>query len=277
MLSKIVVITGGSSGIGKQLAADLLRRGDVVGILSHDRNRLLAAEEELRSISKNIVAVVCDVTKQEEIDAAFNHFFNRFGRIDVLVNNAGWATYRTFEESSLEELLAIVDANFLGVVRASKAVLPRMIARRAGHIVNVSSIAGRLLITPNSAYTSSKHAVVALSEAMRHELHRFNIHISVVCPGRVETPFFDHETFRLRAPRRETSITVSLEEVSAAIIRSIDRKSLMTFVPKYWAIVCWFLESFPWILRPIYSKLLLNRIESIYSGKQTDREQTDKR
>jgi short-subunit dehydrogenase len=265
---RVVVITGGSSGIGKQLAADLLRRGDVVGILAHDPVVLFAAEKELSAISPDILALLCDVTEEDDVVSAFQQFLERFGHIDVLVNNAGWATYRTFEETSLDELLKIVDINFTGVVRTLKAVLPSMIARRSGHIVNIASLAGTMLITPNGVYGAAKHAVMGLSEALRYELARFHIAVTVICPGRVETPFFDHETFQQRAPRKETSLTVSLEEASAAIVRAIDEQPALVFVPKYWRYIAWLYHAFPWIVKPFYSRLMLGRVESIY-GKTT--------
>ena len=96
-----------------------------------------------------------------------------------------------------------------------------MIAKSSGQIVNVASIAGRLVITPNCTYTAAKHGLVALSEALRYELGYFGIKVNVVCPGRIETPFFDHETFQQREKRPETKYTVPIEKVSRGIIRAI--------------------------------------------------------
>src|SRR5215217_9551672 len=101
----VVLVTGGSSGIGKRLARDLLIRGDTVVIVSHDESRLYEAEQDLRAISSRVRAIRCDVRDAEDVQQAVHQTLAEFGRIDVLVNNAGYAVYRTFEESSTEEVL----------------------------------------------------------------------------------------------------------------------------------------------------------------------------
>ena len=168
--TKIILITGGSSGIGKKLAHDLLRRGETVVIISHDQSRLATAERELRAVSPRVRAIPCDIRNTEDVQRAVAQILEEFGRLDVLVNNAGYAVYRAFEESSIDEVLDIVDVNLLGVIRCTKAVIPSMKARGIGQIVNISSIGGTMIITPNSSYCASKHGVVALSEALRYEL-----------------------------------------------------------------------------------------------------------
>jgi len=98
--TKIILITGGSSGIGKKLAHDLLRRGETVVIISHDQSRLATAEQELRAVSPRVRAILCDIRNTEDVQRAVAQILEEFGRIDVLVNNAGYAVYRSFEESS---------------------------------------------------------------------------------------------------------------------------------------------------------------------------------
>jgi short-subunit dehydrogenase len=266
--TKIILITGGSSGIEKKLAHDLLRRGETVVIISHDQSRLATAERELRAVSPRVRAIPCDIRNTEDVQRAVAQILEEFGRIDVLVNNAGYAVYRSFEESSIDEVLDIVDVNLLGVIRCTKAVIPSMKARGIGQIVNISSIGGTMIITPNSSYCASKHGVVALSEALRYELEPFGISISVICPGRVETPFFDHETFRTRVTRPETQLTVSIDTVSTAIIRAIETRQFMTFVPSYLGLLSWTFHAMPWLVKPLYGMLLRSRIRSLYTTAQ---------
>lgn len=263
-LRGLVLITGGSSGIGKQLAADFLRAGAYVVVVANEQTRLECARRDLSAISGRIDAVECDVAETASVERMRKVVLARHGPPDILINNAGFATYRTVEESALEELERLVAVNFLGALRCTKAFLPAMIERRRGGIVNVSSIAGRLIITPNGTYCAAKHALVAWSEVLKYELARFNIQVNVICPGRVETPFFDHETFVARSPRPETRYTVGLAEVSRATLAAVRRNRFMTYTPRTLGWFVWLVNAFPYVLKPAYGQLLLRRIDSLY-------------
>ena len=260
----VVIITGGSSGIGRDLAEALLRTGASVGIIGHEEALVAQAREALDALPGRCLAVTCDISDGGAVQAAAAAFLEAFGHVDVLVNNAGWATYRTFEETDLEELLRIADVNLLGAVRVTKAFLPGMISRGHGHIINIASIAGMMLITPNAMYGAAKHGLVGLSEALRQELHRFGIAVSVVCPGRVRTRFFDHETFRTRSHRKETNLTVPVGRVTEAILRLMARPRFMTFVPWYWGPASWLYRACPWLVAVPYGMLIRSRVESLY-------------
>lgn len=261
---KVVVITGGSSGIGKQLAQDLCGKGAHVVISSHDQERLQTAVQELTSQNCKVSSFVCDVARQDQVDELASAVVTEFGRVDVLINNAGYALYKTYEESTIDELVRLVEVNLLGVIRCTKAFLPLMIERRQGRIVNMASIAGRLVITPNATYGAAKHGVVALTRALSYELGRFGIKTNVVCPGRVETAFF-HDSFQKRAARPETRLTVSLESVSRATIRAIERDRFVTYVPRSLGIIVWLMNAVPFVSWPLYGRLQTSRIESLYA------------
>src|SRR5713101_662216 len=228
---QIALITGGSSGIGKQLAFDLAKLGMQVAIVSHGAERLQTAEAELRAISPTSFSVLCDISSSDDVTRMADVVLERCGHLDVLINNAGYAVYQTFEDTDLSEICRLADVNLLGAMRCIKVFLPTMVEQKRGVIINMSSIAGRIPLTPNSVYCASKHGLVALSEALRYELHDVNVRVHVICPGRVETPFFDHETFRTRAPRAETRYTVTVEAISRATLRAIETGRFMTYVP----------------------------------------------
>ena len=261
---KVVVITGGSSGIGKQLAQDLCGKGAHVVISSHNQERLQTAVRELTSKNCKVSSVVCDVARQEQVDELASAVVSEFGRVDVLINNAGYAVYETFEESTIDELVRLVEVNLLGVIRCTKAFLPLMIERRQGRIVNMASIAGRLVITPNATYGSAKHGMVALTRALSYELGRFGIKTNVVCPGRVETPFFDHPSFQKRAARPETRLTVSMERVSRATIHAIEQDRFLTYVPRSLGVIVWLVNAVPFVSWSLYRSLQTRRVESLY-------------
>lgn len=266
----VVVITGGSSGIGKQLAQDLCAKGAHVVISSDNRESLQAAVQELASQNCAVSSVVCDVTRQEQVDELASAVVTEFGKVDVLINNAGYAVYETYEESTIDELIRLVEVNLLGVIRCTKAFLPLMIERREGRIVNMASIAGRLVITPNATYGAAKHGMVALTRALSYELGRFGIKTNVVCPGRVETAFFDHPSFQKRAARPETRHTVSLESVSRATIRAIEQDRFLTYVPRSLGIIVWLVNAVPFVSWPLYGRLQTRRIESLYATNGSD-------
>jgi uncharacterized protein len=264
---KCILITGGSSGIGKHLAMELLKRGNKVLIAAHGLDRLNGTESELKSVSQSVFSCHVDVSDSGSVRKMAESILRDHGCPDILVNCAGFATYRTFEESPIEEIEQLVSVNLLGAMRCTHYFLPKMIARKSGTIVNIASIAGKLVMTPNGIYSASKHGLVAWSEALKYELSRYNIDVSVICPGRVETSFFDHETFQTREPRKETRLTVPIEKVSQKIISAIENKRFLTFVPSYYGLIVWLMNACPFIIKPAYAKLIMGRINDIYIHK----------
>lgn len=260
---KSILITGGSSGIGKRLASDFLQSGNKVLIVANDEIGLEQATNELLGISSDIYGYSVDVGNTSSVQAMRDKVTRDHGCPDIIVNCAGFTTYRSFENSSIEEIERIVNVNFLGALRCTHSFLPMLIARRIGVIVNIASIAGKLVMTPNGIYSASKHGLVAWSELLGYELSRFNIDVLTVCPGRVETAFFDHETFKVRSPRAETQLTIPIEKVSKRIISTIEKKRKLTYIPFYYAIIVWMVNTLPFV-RSVYGKLLSNRVEDLY-------------
>jgi short-subunit dehydrogenase len=262
---KIVLVTGGSSGIGKQVAKDLLSRGAHVIICSNESEKLDEAHSQLRTVSPKIDAYVCDVRNTNQVLRLAHYVLDRYGKIDILINNAGYAVYRPFEESSIEEILDILDVNLSGAMRCTKAFLPSMITRRSGRIVNISSISGEIIITPNATYCAAKHGMVAWTKAIRYELARYNIAVNVVCPNYVRTSFQDHHTFRRRdVYRRKKERSLTLEAVSNKTLDSIRRDRIVTFVPGWMRLIVWALRTIPFITSPVWDRIMQKRIAQLY-------------
>lgn len=268
---KNILITGGSSGLGKHLAGKLLESANKVVIASNNPSKLEQAANELKKISSNLFFYCVDVSNTESVHNMSELLLREHGCPDILVNCAGFATYRTFEEAPIDEIEQIVNVNLVGAMRCTHSFLPMMIARGDGSIANIASIAGKLVMTPNGVYSASKHGLVAWSEAIKYELARFKINVSVICPGRVETAFFDHETFQKRVQRPETQLTIPIEKVSEKIISAIEHKRFLTFVPSYYGFLIWLVNTFSLFSKPIYGKLLSSRIEYIYLTKSNGR------
>jgi short-subunit dehydrogenase len=261
---KKVLITGGSSGIGYHLAEDFLRMGARVFTVSEDGERLESSLASLRAISPNIQGAVCDIGDPAAVERMAKQVLAGFGCPDILINNAGSSTYRTFETTPSQELEHLASVNFVGPMRVTLAFVGAMKARGSGQIVIVSSIAGKIVFTPHSVYCAAKHGVSAWSEALYHELRPFGIAVTVAHPGRVSTEFFRHETFAQRPQRPESSLGVPVERVCADIIRGIDRKSFCVYSPFWLRFVAWAYLAFPLFSRPVFGYIIGQRIRGYY-------------
>lgn len=272
---RTVVITGASSGIGRQLAADMAVRGASVVITSHDEERLRQTEAELRSAG-DIHARCCDVRDAAQVVSLVEYVEHTCGHADILINNAGYAVYRPFEESSVHEVLDILDVNLGGAMRCAKAFLPGMIARRSGRIVNVSSIGGEIIITPNAVYCAAKHGMVAWSKAIRYELEQFGVGVNVICPGHTTTRFHEHATFRRRdADRNPHRRSLDPEAVSAAILEAIRRDRPVTYVPAWHALLVWALRVCPLLTEPLWARISRKRINQLYMRMRAEQAPSD--
>jgi NAD(P)-dependent dehydrogenase (short-subunit alcohol dehydrogenase family) len=188
MENKVWMITGCSSGFGKAIAAAAINAGYAVAVTARDVNSLA----EFEALKNELVLVTeLDVVNQDSVSAAVEETLARFGRIDVLVNNAGYGYYEIFEELEIDELKKEMDVNLYGVLRTCQAVLPQMRKQRSGHIINISSIGGSVGTAGRSAYSASKFALNGMSECMAKEVNPFGINITVLEPGQFRTDFFN--------------------------------------------------------------------------------------
>lgn len=192
MDDRIVVVTGGASGIGKAIVNDFAEAGATVVIA--DVN-VEAGEETAAAIAgatgADVIAVKTDVTDLENVQATAAEVVERFGRIDVLVNNAGWDRFSLFLKSSPDLWDRIIDINYRGLLNCCYAVLPYMVERKAGAVVNLASDAGRAGSLGESIYAGCKGAIIAFSKTIAREHARDNVRVNVVAPGITETALLD--------------------------------------------------------------------------------------
>ena len=174
------LITGCSTGIGRAVARAVLEAGERVALTARDASRV---GDLAREFPAQTIALALDVTDQSQIDAAVSETESTWGRIDVLVNNAGYGYVGAVEEGVDAEVRTMFDTNFFGPVSMIKAVLPGMRSRRSGYIVNISSMTGLISNPGNVYYSSSKFALESLSEGLAKELSPFDIRVSVIEPG----------------------------------------------------------------------------------------------
>jgi short-subunit dehydrogenase len=265
---KLVVITGGTSGIGLALARALYERKARIVVLARQHAGIDRVLAEFGEPGKQFAAFACDVGSADDVIKVRDAIVAAHGFPDILVNNAGYATYRTFEQEELEEVEHLISVNFTGAVRVTHAFLHGMIKRGTGSIINVASIAGALTLTPNGLYCAAKHGMVAWSKCLAMEMRRFNIHVGVVYPGRVETNFFHHETFQRRSHRRETEFMVPMEVVVSAILGTIVHRRKECFVPAYLGVLAWAANACRPFVHLLLDRLLLARIEDMYRAEK---------
>jgi NAD(P)-dependent dehydrogenase (short-subunit alcohol dehydrogenase family) len=186
---KVAIVTGGSSGIGLETSFLLARNGfyTYVTMRNLDKSKAITNIKQKEKLSLEILQL--DVTDEESVKEAIHKITNEQERIDVLVNNAGYALVGPFEELSIEEFKEQFETNVFGVIRVTQAVLPIMRRQRCGTIVNISSIAGKIGFPLTSAYVSSKFALEGLSESMAYEIEQFGIKVILIEPSVIKTNF----------------------------------------------------------------------------------------
>lgn len=194
---KTWLITGASRGFGARIASLALQQGDNVVATAR---RATAVTESLGE-HPNLLALQLDVTNEPQAQAAAAKAIERFGRIDVLLNNAGFGLLGAVEEATAEEVEALYRTNVFGLLNVTRAVLPHMRTRRSGRILNISSIGGYRAGPGFGVYSSTKFAVEGLSEALHHELAPLGVHVTVVEPGYFRTDFLDARSLSI-SPNR---------------------------------------------------------------------------
>lgn len=189
-MNKIALITGATSGIGQATALKAAEAGYDVIITGRRRDRLEELAKTIRSKGADVLILGFDVRRQTEVQSAIDSLTDKWKNIDVLVNNAGLAVgVSPIQEGVLDDWERMIDTNVKGLLYVTRAVAPLLIARPGGHIVNIASIAGKEVYPGGNVYCATKHAVDALSRAMRTDMLRHNIKVTNIAPGMVETEF----------------------------------------------------------------------------------------
>ena len=191
---KVVIITGASSGMGDAAARHLAGLGASVVVAARRQERIDQLVVDIAHTGGKALAVATDVTRREDLQRLADATVERFGRIDVLVNNAGVMPLSPLERLKVDEWDHMIDVNVKGVLYGIAAVLPAMKRQRSGHIITTASVAGHKVFHASAVYSATKFAVRALSEGLRQEVKPYNIRTTIVSPGAVSTELLDHIT-----------------------------------------------------------------------------------
>jgi short-subunit dehydrogenase len=224
------IVTGASRGIGPHIASALADRGARVALVARSEPELAAVAGELRDAGATVLEVPADVTSPEERRRVVETVEREFGAIDVLVNNAGGDAQREFDRLSEEEVEAIIELNLTSAVILSRLVLPGMLARGRGHVVNVSSMAGRISFPFSEAYGAAKDGLIAFTRVLRADYRRRGVSASTLILGPVREAGIGQRTIEqvgLKLPPKR--LTVSPADVGKATVRAVakDRAELV--------------------------------------------------
>ncbi|KIL35614.1 oxidoreductase [Gordoniibacillus kamchatkensis] len=227
---KIALITGASSGIGAQMAHQLAKRGATVILTAR-------SEEKLRGVAASLPGQHAvrrlDVTDSAQVESVLSGVIGDFGRIDILINNAGYGVFDRFVDAPLAEYERMMDVNYFGTVRCTKAVLPHMLALRSGHIVNIASLAGKFGSAKSAGYSATKHAVLGFTNSLRQELAGTGVKLTAINPGPIDTPFFDIADPGGHYVKNVSWLMLKPDKVAAAVIRAIERETPEVVLPRY--------------------------------------------
>jgi short-subunit dehydrogenase len=225
MSEKVVIITGASSGIGKALAFEFARRGDKLSLAARNAGMLKIIEGELKEMGVDVLTTPTDVSVEEDCKRLIERTMERFGRIDVLINNAGISMRALFSEVDLSVLKKLMDTNFWGTAYCSRYAIPHLLESK-GSLVGVSSIAGYKGLPGRTGYSASKFAMHGLLEVIRIENMKKGLHVLIACPGFTasnirKVALSKDGSAQGETPRDEGSM-MSAEEVAKQICKAVE-------------------------------------------------------
>lgn len=259
---KLIIITGGSSGIGKNLGKKLISKGANLALIARDENKLRSVQDELVSEAtsgQKIEALSCDVADANAVEQTIRSIADKLGSPDILINSAGILRESYFEKQSLEMFHEVMDINFFGTLHCIKAVLPFFKEKGGGRIVNICSMAGLIGCFGYSAYCSSKYAIAGLTNTLRQELLPQNINFHIVYPPEFESPMVDEvNTYRTIENQKvvHSIPTLDLATVTDAVIRGVERGQYEIITGKYARLIARIEKMFPSISRLIVDRTI---------------------
>jgi NADP-dependent 3-hydroxy acid dehydrogenase YdfG len=232
MNQPVVWITGTSTGIGFETAKVFAKAGFIVIATARRKSRLVSLVNEIKFAGNEAYAFVCNVRSERSVISTKKKILEKCGKIDVMVNNAGVTVFKSLIDTKSHEFDNIMDTNVRGSFLMIKAVLPLMIKNRKGHIINVLSVAANTYFEDSSVYSASKAALYALTSVLRNEVRRYNIKVSNVLPGNVDTPMWDSKARakyrnRMMTPKEIAQIILSVAiQPKKVVIEDVVIKSI---------------------------------------------------
>ncbi|HHW37122.1 MAG TPA: SDR family oxidoreductase [Bacillales bacterium] len=255
LLNKNIVITGASSGIGEKVAILTAELGARPILLARSTEKLKEICEIIKQkTEKECSYYTLDVSNFEQVKAVFNKIYEEVGRIDILLNNAGFGIFESLQESSLDEIRRMFEVNVLGLIACTKEVIPHMLENNSGHIINIASQAGKVGSAKSSGYSATKHAVLGFTNSLRLELFQTNITISAVNPGPIETNFFIIADKSGTYVKNINKFMLKADFVAEQIVKLMIHPKRELNLPKWMNTASIFYQLFPGFLDKLLGK-----------------------
>lgn len=264
------IVTGGASGIGLAIARELAGMGCEVVIADIQGDLARKAAAEINRGSRKVAAVKVDVTDHKAVENLVRDTMKRTGRLDFMFNNAGIAIGGDASQYTIKDWNSIIDINLYGVINGIQAAYPQMIRQGRGHIINTASIAGLMPSVGMIGYTTTKHAIVGLSKALRAESSSKGIRVSVLCPGAVRTPILTGGRYGkvlFKAPEQEILRMwerlkpISPEVLARKALAAVERNQAVIIIPSWWKLV-WVIDKISTSLSIFIWKKIFHEMES---------------
>ncbi len=220
-MSKVIIVTGASSGLGKDFALHLLKKGHKVYGMARRVEKMVDIE------AAGGKSIALDITDEEQIQSAVNEVIKAEGRIDVLINNAGYAVYGTVEDVPIDMARRQFEVNIFGLASLTQKVIPFMREAKSGTIINISSVGGKIYTPMGAWYHATKHALEGMSDCMRLELEPFGINVVVIEPGGIATEFGDVFEQNLQGDKENGPYADALQKILASL-KEIDEKGQLS-------------------------------------------------
>ena len=257
----VLIVTGASSGIGAAVGKQFARQGYRVVLAARRIERLESLADEIEASGGQALAVQTDLFQYKDIQKLVASTISQFGQVDVLVNNAGFGRLKWLEQLDPgKDIQAQLQINLTATILVAREVLPHMIKRRSGHIINMASLGGFVATPTYTTYSASKFGVRGFTEALRREVGVYGIHVTGVYPGGVRTEFKDHTgTDRKTGRTTPDSLRLEPEDVAQVILKVVDHPRRTVIIPWQMRFVVWANSHFPgivdWIIENRFTRL----------------------
>jgi short-subunit dehydrogenase len=269
--NKVAIITGASMGIGEEIAKLFLAEGAKLALCARDLPRQQQAQQRIGG-GDNVISVGCDVSRRDQVDAMVQTTLKKFGRIDILINNAGFGLNDSVAALDMADARRLFDTNLFGAMECMQAVIPIMRAQGGGEIVNISSVSGHVSTPYSSVYAASKHAMNAVGFAARMELKRHNINVLTVCPGYIATGFTRNMIKKegARRPGGSARLAVTPDVVARATLRGMIKRKRHVITPRLYGLAIRIYENFPGVIEGLVWRSLRPTSQLLTNGSAGD-------
>jgi hypothetical protein len=259
---KVVIITGASSGFGEDAAHLFAKEGCKLVLVARRLDRLQALVEKIQNDGGEAVAIPADVTDRKEIKVMVDSAIDLYGRIDILFNNAGFGRLDWLENLDPErDIETQVDVNLLGVIQVARAVLPHMLEKKSGHIINMSSVAGLIAPPLYSIYSATKYGARGFTDALRREVAPLGIKVSGIYPGPAATEFGQHTGTNpaKKSLNRFKGLSMTSEYVARRVVKLAKHPRRVVIIPAWYRIFILIELLAPWLVDLVFARIYKTR------------------